>query len=400
MPASPTRSSASTSADSFSAEERTGSLVAACAGALCCHWNACATMVQAVASGKERSCFQSCSIQQVLQRFSCQGPAGFEQALLKPPPTMPPVLPGGVARLVDLQQGGSVVEVMASRLADSDNPESSAEAALLELVAPVLRAGFETAERHRPSAEAVLTGVAPQQRCTLLLWLLQVCDIRGIPDTVLYMTISLFDRYSAVVREPIPCAKLQRVVLATLSIAMKVNGGEDDAVRYHHLISLLTCLGQQQHSAAEIFQEELRVLQALDFSVTAPTALDFLNTYLVPFVHPERPEAASPVVIMSKFLLQLSLLDPVLHCRWPLAVLAAGSVYVALWCTQAKLGRVVALISDVTTTCMERPLGELTDSEVPPFPSMEPEEVQDLAGELSKLAVDRANGAGRALRRL
>jgi len=218
---------------------------------------------------------------------------------------------------------------------------------LRELASSVMQASHEESERHMPSAERVLARLGSEERETILLWLVQVCSLRNIPDTVLYSAALLFDRYCAASEEPLPIGRLHLTVLAILSIAMKVTGGGDDVRKPYKLRELLGGLGQQMFSVEEIFKAEVEVLQALDFEVSAPSPLDFLDALALPFTQPSRPEASSPVVCLAKFLLQLSILDAPLQYRYPHAVLAAGAVYVALWCTQASPSRAVALLCDV-----------------------------------------------------
>mmetsp|Transcript_19401 Transcript_19401/g.44132 ORF Transcript_19401/g.44132 Transcript_19401/m.44132 type:complete len:294 (-) Transcript_19401:44-925(-) len=221
-----------------------------------------------------------------------------------------------------------------------------ADAALGDLVDRVMQTCHEESQRHLPVRDCILVGLGSQERDQILLWLLQVCDLRNLPDSVFYMAVVLFDRYCAVSEERIPTGQLHLKVLAILSISLKVTGGADDTRKPWKLRELLACLGQQQHSVEDIFREEVKLLRALSFEVSAPTALDFLDALVLPFTQPDRPEASSPVVILAKFLLQLSLLDASLHYRYPHTVLAAGAVYVALWCTRAKPARVAALMGD------------------------------------------------------
>jgi len=131
---------------------------------------------------------------------------------------------------------------------------------------------------------------------------------------------------------------------------MKVTGGADDTRNPGKLRELLTSLGHRQFSVEQIFAAELEVLTALDFEVSAPNPLDFLETFALPFTPPDHPKAPSPVVCLAKFLLQLSLMDVHVQYRYPHAILAAGALYVALWCVQANQDKVADLLCDVTAT--------------------------------------------------
>lgn len=339
--------------------------VAACAGDLCQLWARCATESAAALYGGGGAFLCTSCMHVVLQRFSRMGPPGFAGALLNPPPTMPPPL----SRAASSQQAGTepclghgdtggahasvrplgtMAEALESRWEVlGDDPDLCADAALRDVLGRVLQAYHEESQSHLPVRERILSGLGSRERDQILLWLLQVCDLRSLPDSVFYMAVVLFDRYCAVLEERIPTGHLHLKVLAILSISMKVTGGADDTRKPWKLRELLACLGQQQHSVEDIFREEVKLLCALSFEVSAPSALDFLDALVLPFTQPDRPEASSPVVILAKFLLQLSLLDASLHYRYPHAVLAAGAVYVALWCTRAKPARVAALLGDV-----------------------------------------------------
>jgi len=183
-----------------------------------------------------------------------------------------------------------------------------------------------------------------------LSWLMQVCILRNISDPVLYTTVLIFDRYCAVSRQPLPLDRLHLTVLAILSLAMKVTGGADDTRNPTKLRELLSSLGHQQFSVEQIFAAELEVLTALDFEVSAPSSLDFLEALALPFMQTDHPKAPSPVVCLAKFLLQLSLMDVHVLYRYPHAILAAGALYVALWCVQATQDKVADLLCDVTAT--------------------------------------------------
>mmetsp|Transcript_88313 Transcript_88313/g.263391 ORF Transcript_88313/g.263391 Transcript_88313/m.263391 type:complete len:521 (-) Transcript_88313:58-1620(-) len=353
-------------------EGRLAEDVAACAGGLCQLWARYAAEANAALRGCESSAplCASCA-HVVLHKFSRMGPPGFACALLNPPPTMPPSLsraqpsqqtnaaPGHAqchegGAYASAAPVGTMAEALESRWqTTSSHPELCADAALRDVVTRVLQASHEESQGHLPLVESIHASLGRQERDKIMFWLLQVCELRSLPDSVFYMAVLLFDRYCAVSSKQIPEGSLHLTVLAILSIAMKVTGGGDDTRKPWKLRELLAYLCQQQHSVKDVFTEELNLLQALDFEVSAPSAVDFLDALLLPFTQPDRPEAASPVVILAKFLLQLSLLDTAVHYGYPHAVLAAGAVYVALWCTQAKPARVGALLGDAAaaTSC-------------------------------------------------
>jgi hypothetical protein len=204
-------------------------------------------------------------------------------------------------------------------------------------------------ERHLPDAESVLKNFPAGEREKTLAWLFQVCATVNFQDSVLHLAVRLLDRYCAALAAPIPVERLQLVTVAILSISLKMNGSIDANSKPPKLQDLLVHLTQRRFTIQEIFREEHDVLLALRFEVPLATAADLLDTFLLPHGLPDQSEIPSPVRCLAQFLLQLSLLDAPLQYRYPHAVLAAGAVYVALWCTQRGSEQMLALLQDVAT---------------------------------------------------
>jgi hypothetical protein len=184
------------------------------------------------------------------------------------------------------------------------------------------------------------------------MWLFQVCLNTNFQDTVLHTAVLLLDRYCAELPEPIALERLQLVTVAVLSISLKMNGAVEQSARPPKLQDLLIHLGQQRYTLQEIFRAEHDVLRKLSFTVAMPTAVDLLDAFLLPHGSSENSVMSSPVRCLATFLLQLSLLDAPLHYEYPHAILAAGAVYVALWCTRKGPEHVQALLDDVAV-CFE-----------------------------------------------
>lgn len=266
-------------------------------------------------------------------------------------------------------------------IAQRAQPEFNADGALEDLIGSILQTCHEESERHLPLEEEILQGLKCDEREKILTWLVQVCILRNISDSVLYTTVLIFDRYCAASRHPLPLDRLHLTVLAILSLAIKVTGGTDDTRNPSKLRELLSSLGHQQFSVEQIFASELEVLTALNFEVSAPNSFDFLEALALPFTQPEHPKASSPVVCLAKFLLQLSLMDVHVHYRYPHAILAAGALYVALWCAQANQDTVANLLCDVTATLggLEHTARDLVSSqEVGENAPLLPEKTTDL----------------------
>lgn len=295
----------------------------------------------------------------LLQKFGGLGPPPLKEALCRPPMGAPPPphaefwpqrhrekpneCLSAPSKLPE-EPLPTIERSLASRRSQHDAIELRSESAFEGLVEKILRSSHLQSEHRRPRAEAVLKQFPAIDRENILMWLFQVCAAVGFDDSVLYMTVQLLDRYCTEVSEPIAPSQLQLVTVATISISLKMNGAVDDNSRPPKLQDVLVHIGQHQHSIKDIFTMELQVLRVLGFAVAMPTAADLLSTFLIPNCLSAHYD---PVRCVAEFLLQLSLLDAPLHYRYPHAVLAAGALYVALWCTQRGPEHVLALLEDV-----------------------------------------------------
>eukprot|EP00448_Togula_jolla_P006846 CAMPEP_0170611218 /NCGR_PEP_ID=MMETSP0224-20130122/23073_1 /TAXON_ID=285029 /ORGANISM="Togula jolla, Strain CCCM 725" /LENGTH=79 /DNA_ID=CAMNT_0010936641 /DNA_START=1 /DNA_END=237 /DNA_ORIENTATION=- len=76
---------------------------------------------------------------------------------------------------------------------------------------------------------------------------------------------------------------MQMTVLATVSIAVKVTGGNLELSRQPaKLRKLLDDFSQRRCNVEEIFAMELQVLAILGFNVCTPSPLDFLDFLAAP----------------------------------------------------------------------------------------------------------------------
>lgn len=334
-------------------------LVALCAADLCDLW-----MHSARSGGRRIPC--------LWQRFSAVGPPQLAAVFFSPPSSTPP-LPSQVGKGRNVKRRGvksnhirgpcdtchvhsgscddlPTVKKTLMDLACHDNAEQKADSCLQDLCHSMLRSSQEESKRSTPSASSILRNLRAEDRETTLLWLFQVCATVNIQDSVLYLSVLLLDRFCASLVVPIPLERLQLVTVAIISISLKVNGAVDESAKSPKMQNLLLHLGQHQFTMPQINSAEHEVLRRLDFSVTMPSAVDFLDTFLLPHCSLEGMRV-SPVLCLAKFCLQLSLLDAPLHYRYPHSVLAAGAMHVALWCTQTDPEHTSALLEDAATCC-------------------------------------------------
>lgn len=223
---------------------------------------------------------------------------------------------------------------------------------LAGLVDGVLLSCHKSSQRHLPfqvDLHAHLSSAQCEREPTLT-WLLRTCEIMNFRDEVLYATVLTLDRYCMAIREPVPMDRMQQVLMGVLCTTLKTTASTDDLqmpLRY-----LLGHLCRQLLPFEEILRLELEVLQKLDFQVTIPSPLEFLDALCARLMAVESVEG-SPVRCLANFLLQLSLFSVSIHYRRPHAVLATSAIYLALCTLQAAPAMICMLLKDVTTICCD-----------------------------------------------
>jgi len=298
-------------------------------------------------------------------KFSSMGPPQLFDALMRPPtrpPPRPPTL--SMADFADMReaslrpQGHSAVALDRMDAFRGDGEQNGIDLNLIsqhmvrEQAVDVAQTCHAVSEEQCPSSEAISLHIAPMKREQIVVWLLQVFHSAQMPDSVLYLAVCLFDRYCASRRESLPEDQMQMTVLATVSIAVKVMGGNLENNRQPpRLRGLLDYFSQQRCNMEEIFAMELQVLAVLHFDVCTPSPLDFLDFLAAPIAAADASQGTCPVRCVAKFLLQLSLFDASMHYEYPHVILTAAAVYVALWCTRADEARIAELLQDVALTC-------------------------------------------------
>lgn len=218
-----------------------------------------------------------------------------------------------------------------------------------EYLQDISRANRQRSEQLAPSAEDILSKIEGTDREQIVLWLLQVCGMMHIDDGALFLAVLLLDRFCAASEGAVSLETLHLITMAVVSTALKANGASSwpELLPQRSLRDILTHIGQQRVTAQQIFLAEVAVLEVLAFDVTVPTPLDFFDSLVSPFLTPGRPEQMSPVWCVGKFMLTLSLFDATIHYRYSHDVLAAGAMYMALWCNQASASQVEAMFTAV-----------------------------------------------------
>eukprot|EP00439_Symbiodinium_sp_Y106_P062392 s1774_g9.t1 len=143
-----------------------------------------------------------------------------------------------------------------------------------------------------------------------LTWMAQAFEVMSFPDTLLFDTAMLLDRYYASLpKEDFNTAESQRRLLAAVCVALKTGSNVEPQLPLRQVVAHL---GHDEVPFDDVIAAELIILRKLRFDVGTPTSRDFLEALgarLSSFQAPDRAEH------LADFLLQLSLADAGLHYR-------------------------------------------------------------------------------------
>ncbi|KAF8064634.1 CYCA2-1 [Scenedesmus sp. PABB004] len=168
--------------------------------------------------------------------------------------------------------------------------------------------------------EAVQADMSPHMRCILVDWLVEVAQEYRLTSDTLHLTLNLLDRFLSVAA--VPREELQLAGIAAMWAAAKFEEIYAPTARNFCYIT------DNTYDQAELVAMEGRLLAALGWRLSVPTAKTFQRRYL------QAAGADEQLHYLSAFLLELSLMDEALLAFLP-SQLAAGSVFAA----NAMLGR-------------------------------------------------------------
>lgn len=228
-----------------------------------------------------------------------------------------------------------------ARLASADSVEVREGAALGGLCDSVLRALHEAAESNRPQVDALLAALPDQDRRENVMWLLQAFDVLGFSDEAFAQAILVLDRYYS--REgpwsAMSASETQPMLLASACLALKVGLVEDAAAPMWRVVSSLS---RGQVPCSSVMTAEFVILRKLGFVVDTPTALDHLAFLAVRQVAFDVRSQS-----LANYLVQLSLPEALMHYEYPLAILAAAALTLALSTLQVPAVAYDALLEDL-----------------------------------------------------
>lgn len=182
------------------------------------------------------------------------------------------------------------------------------------------------------------------------MWLLQAFDVLHFPDSVLFETVLLLDRYYACLPREDGAASAQRTLLAAVCTALKTGAPCDQNLPLRHVVNHL---GRDQVPYEDVLRAELTMLQQLRFHVGTPTARDFREALSARVSTMPLPTACWS---LADFVLQLTLLDAALHYLFPHAILAASTLALAMYTTRAPTEAYLTLLEDLSLQCPDSTL--------------------------------------------
>lgn len=133
-------------------------------------------------------------------------------------------------------------------------------------------------------------------RCTLIGWLVDVCNEFQLKNETLFMCASLIDRFLR--EQNVPKNRFQLLGVSALFIASKYEE------IYPPHISKFVCISGGSYTKQDVFEMESQIILRLDFKLISCTALRFLDMRCLQVV-----ELPPQNRTLSEFLLLLALLE-------------------------------------------------------------------------------------------
>lgn len=116
-----------------------------------------------------------------------------------------------------------------------------------------------------------------KMRFIIIDWMDQVCRKFKLNQETLYLSINILDRFLSI--KNILRTNLQLVGITSILISAKF---EED---WHGVISDFVSITDNAYTKNDIIKMEYEILSTLNFDIANPTAIDFLNEYLIDNPH-------------------------------------------------------------------------------------------------------------------
>jgi hypothetical protein len=209
----------------------------------------------------------------------------------------------------------------------------------------------ETSQRNKPPIQALLHGFPQADRQETITWIVQAFDVVDLTDAAIFQSTLVLDRYYACrTPGPIAAADAQQKLLAAVLVALKVGSCDEIQVPLQQLVGHL---GRDKVRFSAVVGAEMEILRKLKFCVGTPTAHDFLETLSTRLLR-RHPLCIS----LAEYLLQLTLVDPLLHYGYAHSVLGAAALALALTALRAPASAFTPLLEDLALHCPAAVVGE------------------------------------------
>lgn len=176
--------------------------------------------------------------------------------------------------------------------------------------------------KHRPKPHYMKkqVDINHSMRSILVDWLVEVAEEYKLLPQTLYLTVNYIDRFLSVMS--VRREKLQLVGTACMLIASKFEE------IYPPEVSEFVYITDDTYPAKQVLKMESLVLKTLNFDVSVPTILNFLERFLkaVECTDSDRPK----VEALAKYLCELTLVDGEAFLKYFPSTIAATSVVLAL----------------------------------------------------------------------
>jgi G2/mitotic-specific cyclin-B, other len=153
-----------------------------------------------------------------------------------------------------------------------------------------------------------------RMRKILVDWLVEVhIKFKLLPET-LFITVNLIDRYCE--KNQVLRKNYQLVGVTCMLISAKYEE------IYPPYVKDFVYITDQAYTKEQILQQEAQILMSLDYKLTFPTCLRFLERYS------KISECDSKVFHMSRYMLELSLIEVSMN-KWSPSLLACSAIFVS-----------------------------------------------------------------------
>lgn len=178
----------------------------------------------------------------------------------------------------------------------------------------------ELKNRPKPSYMKRQPDIDHKMRAILVDWLVEVAEEYKLLPQTLYLTINYIDRFLSVMS--VLRGKLQLVGTACMLIASKFEE------IYPPEVSEFVYITDDTYPAKQVLKMESLILKTLNFDVSVPTIMNFLERFVkaADCLESDRPKFEA----LAKYLCELTLLDTDPYLKYLPSTIAASSVVLAL----------------------------------------------------------------------